>query len=62
MYYQSSGKLLIITFKVGFILPVMFYWKAKADEPATSRHKLGALACVTVIVVVSLLGLIDFIM
>ena len=39
----------------------MFYWKANKDLPALAPSKLASLGVVIVIIIVSLLGIIDFI-
>lgn len=38
----------------------MFYWKVKKDLPFKSKEKLVSLAVVVLIIIVSILGLIDF--
>lgn len=40
----------------------MFYWKVKKDLPLLSKEKLTALSVAVIIVIVSILGLVDFTM
>ena len=45
---------------IGFILPVVFYWKTIEKLPLLSREKLLAMFTVIVITICSVLGLIQF--
>jgi amino acid permease len=46
---------------IGFIIPVAFYWKVKQELPWTSKEKLTSLLVAIIIIVVSLMGLGNFI-
>jgi amino acid permease len=47
---------------VGFILPIVFYWRIMNDKPTCSFSKMIALLVAVVIIIVSILSLIDFTM
>ena len=47
---------------VGFILPIVFYWKVKKDTPLLSCTKISAIIVAVVIVIVSVLSLVNFFM
>eukprot|EP00351_Strombidinopsis_sp_SopsisLIS2011_P003617 CAMPEP_0116878914 /NCGR_PEP_ID=MMETSP0463-20121206/10664_1 /TAXON_ID=181622 /ORGANISM="Strombidinopsis sp, Strain SopsisLIS2011" /LENGTH=203 /DNA_ID=CAMNT_0004527611 /DNA_START=1087 /DNA_END=1698 /DNA_ORIENTATION=- len=47
---------------VGFILPIVFYWATIPEKSIFSVQKLTALAVATIIIMVSILGLINFFM
>ena len=46
---------------VGFILPVVFYWRVKKDLPFFSKEKISSLLVAIVIIVVSMMSLGNFI-
>ena len=45
---------------VGFILPIVFYWKTLDDLPLCSYEKIFALIVAVVIILTSILGLVNF--
>jgi len=45
---------------IGFIMPVIFYWKVIEDKPLLSVDKIVGIITVVVITVVSILSLISF--
>ncbi|TNV80099.1 hypothetical protein FGO68_gene9741 [Halteria grandinella] len=46
---------------IGFIIPVMFYWKVRSDLPATSYQKVISLSVAIIIIIVSIMSLGNFI-
>lgn len=46
---------------IGFIIPVAFYWKVKADRPIFSIEKLTSLFVAVIIIIVSIVSLGNFI-
>lgn len=47
---------------VGFILPIVFYWATIPEKSIFSVQKITALTVATIIIIVSILGLINFFM
>ena len=45
---------------IGFIIPVVFYWKVIDDKPLLSFDKVAGVVSVAVVSVVSVLSLINF--
>lgn len=46
---------------IGFILPIVFYWKTIPDKKIYHKEKIIAIIVATFIIVVSILGFADFI-
>ena len=46
---------------IGFIIPVIFYWKVKEDLPISSKEKILSLLSAVIIIVVSIMSLGQFI-
>lgn len=47
---------------VGFILPILFYWKTLKNTSILSCKKITALLVATVIIAVSIMSLVNFFM
>jgi amino acid permease len=45
---------------VGFIIPIMFYWKVHPDKSVWSKEKLGSLITGVLIVIISIIDLVNF--
>jgi amino acid permease len=46
---------------IGFIIPVIFYWKVNEDLPISSKEKILSLLSAVIIIVVSIMSLGQFI-
>ena len=46
---------------IGFIIPVIFYWKVKEELPISSKEKILSLLSAVIIIVVSIMSLGQFI-
>jgi hypothetical protein len=46
---------------MGFIIPVIFYWKVRDDLPVYSKEKIVSLLSAVIIIVVSIMSLGQFI-
>ena len=53
---------LTISFQVGFILPIVYYWKCMKDVPICSYEKIIAIVVGVCIIATSILSLINFFM
>jgi hypothetical protein len=47
---------------VGFILPVIFYWKTIKNKSIYSFDKIQCIICTVIIIIASLLSLINYFM
>ena len=45
---------------VGFIIPIMFYWKLTPDVPLLSRKKIVSLIVLILVVLTSIIDLLNF--
>lgn len=46
---------------IGFLIPVMMYWRIHSEKPWTSKEKLLSGSVFVIIVLTSILGLINFV-
>jgi amino acid permease len=44
----------------GFIIPILFYWKVFPDKSVFSREKLLSFIAAVIIVIISIIGLLNF--
>lgn len=45
---------------VGFIIPIMFYWKLTPDVPLLSRKKVFSLIVAVLVIAISIIDLLNF--
>ena len=45
---------------IGFIIPIMFYWKVYPDKPLWSKEKLPSLIIVILVILTSIIDLLNF--
>jgi len=45
---------------IGFIIPIMFYWKVYPDKPLWSREKLPSVIIAVLVIVTSVIDLLNF--